>query len=72
MMKPPDGFEVLCRMREDSELAEIPVVVVTAKELTEADYKALRGSAKRVVRKGSDPSQLLAEVLRAVKEEKTA
>ena len=55
MMKPPDGFEVLCRMREDPELAEIPVVVVTAKELTEADYKALRGSAQRVVRKGSDP-----------------
>jgi signal transduction histidine kinase/CheY-like chemotaxis protein len=72
MMKPPDGFEVLCRMREDPELAEIPVVVVTAKELTEADYKALRGSAKRVVRKGSDPSRLIAEVLRAVKEEKTA
>ncbi len=72
MMKPPDGFEVLCRMREDPELAEIPVVVVTAKELTEADYKALRGSAQRVVRKGSDPSRLIAEVLRAVKEEKTA
>ncbi|HVE65947.1 MAG TPA: response regulator [Thermoanaerobaculia bacterium] len=72
MMKPPDGFEVLCRMREDPALADVPVVVVTAKELTEADYKALRGSASRVVRKGTDPSRLIAEVLRAVKEEKTA
>jgi signal transduction histidine kinase/CheY-like chemotaxis protein len=72
VMKPPDGFEVLCRMREDPELKEIPVVVITAKELTEADCKAIRGSARRVVSKGADPSRLVAEVLRAVREEKTA
>jgi hypothetical protein len=63
---------VLCRMREDPELKEIPVVVVTAKELTEVDYEALRGSAQRVVRKGADPSRLVAEILRAIREEKTA
>jgi signal transduction histidine kinase/CheY-like chemotaxis protein len=72
MMKPPDGFEVLCRMREDPALKDVPVVVVTAKELTEEDYESLRGSARKVVRKGADPSRLVAEVLRAVNEEKTA
>jgi signal transduction histidine kinase/DNA-binding response OmpR family regulator len=72
MMKPPDGFEVLCRMREDALLKDVPVVVVTAKELTDADYESLRGSAQRVVRKGTDPSRLVSEVLRAVREEKTA
>jgi signal transduction histidine kinase/DNA-binding response OmpR family regulator len=72
MMKPPDGFEVLCRMREDPALREIPVVIVTAKELTEKDQAILSGSAQRVIRKASDPSRLVAEVLRAVEEEKTA
>lgn len=72
MMKPPDGFEVLCRMREDPGLKDVPVVVVTAKELTDDDYESLRGSARKVIRKGSDPSRLVAEVLRAVNEEKTA
>ena len=72
MMKPPDGFEVLCRMREDPDLKDVPVVIVTAKDLTEADYETLRGSARRVVRKGANPSRLVFEVLRAVKEEETA
>lgn len=72
MMRPPDGFEVLCRMREDPDLRDVPVVIVTAKELTERDYQLLRGSAQQVIRKASDPSHLVAEILRAVKEEKTA
>ncbi|HEY3171818.1 MAG TPA: response regulator, partial [Thermoanaerobaculia bacterium] len=72
MMKPPDGFEVLFRMRDDPALRDVPVVIVTAKELTEKDYEILSGSAQRVIRKAADPSRLVAEVLRAVEEEKTA
>ena len=72
MMRPPDGFEVLGRMREDPALRPIPVVIVTAKELTATEHAALTGSAQKVIRKGSDPSRLVAEVLRAVREEKTA
>ena len=72
MMKPPDGFEVLIRMREDPDLREVPVVIVTAKDLTEKDQEILSGSAQRVIRKASDPSRLVAEVLKAVEEEKTA
>ncbi len=72
MMKPPDGFEVLCRMREDPALREVPVVIVTAKDLTEKDQEILNGSAQRVIRKAADPSRLVAKVLRAVEEEKTA
>jgi signal transduction histidine kinase/DNA-binding response OmpR family regulator len=72
MMKPPDGFEVLCRMREDPALREIPVVIVTAKELTEKDQEILSRSTQRVIHKAADPSRLVAEVLRAVEEEKTA
>ncbi|HEX9286901.1 MAG TPA: response regulator [Thermoanaerobaculia bacterium] len=72
MMKPPDGFEVLFRMREDPDLREVPVVIVTAKDLTVKDQEILNGSAQRVIRKAADPSRLVAEVLKAVEEEKTA
>jgi signal transduction histidine kinase/DNA-binding response OmpR family regulator len=72
MMRPPDGFEVLCRMREDPALRSIPVVIVTAKDLTAKESAELTGSAHHVIRKGSDPTRLVAEVLRAVEEEKTA
>jgi CheY-like chemotaxis protein len=59
-------------MREDPALRSIPVVIVTAKDLTAKESADLTGSAHRVIRKGSDPSRLVAEVLRAVEEEKTA
>ena len=72
MMRPPDGFEVLCRMREDAELRDIPVIIVTAKDLTEKDREILRGAANRVIRKAADPASLVSEVLRAVQDEKTA
>ena len=71
MMRPPDGFEVLCRMREDPALCQVPVVIVTAKELTPRDREMLNGSVQRIIRK-SDPSRLVADVIRAVEEEKTA
>ena len=72
MMRPPDGFEVLCRMREDEELRAIPVIIVTAKDLSERDREVLRGAAQRVIHKAADPSRLVAQVLQAVEEEKTA
>jgi signal transduction histidine kinase/CheY-like chemotaxis protein len=72
MMRPPDGFEVLCRMREDADLRDVPVIIVTAKELTDRDREILRGAAQRVIRKAADPAGLVAQVLRAVEEEKSA
>ena len=72
MMRPPDGFEVLCRMREDADLRDVPVIIVTAKDLTDKDREILRGAAQRVIRKAADPSSLVGEVLRAVEEAKTA
>jgi signal transduction histidine kinase/CheY-like chemotaxis protein len=72
MMRPPDGFEVLCRMREDADLQDVPVIIVTAKDLTDRDREILRGAAQRVIRKAADPASLVAEVLRAVEEAKTA
>ena len=45
------------------EARSIPVVVLTAKDLTPADHERLRGSIDKVLRKGSlSHEQLLAEV----------
>jgi CheY-like chemotaxis protein len=66
MMPPPDGFEVIYRLRQDPELREIPVIIITAKELTASDETVLAQSALRVIRKGPDSAQLIEEVLRAI------
>ena len=52
MMPVLDGFGVLATMRADPRLARIPVVVLTAKSLTEAERKFLARSAVRVLQKG--------------------
>jgi CheY-like chemotaxis protein len=69
MMPAPDGFEVLYRLRQDPALRELPVVIVTARELTAADEAILAESAQRVIRKGADSAQLADEVLRTIEEE---
>jgi len=69
MMPPPDGFEVLYRMRQDPALRETPVIIVTARELTRADEKILSEAAQRVIRKGADSEQLIDEVLRTLEEQ---
>jgi CheY-like chemotaxis protein len=63
LMPRVDGFEFLAGLRELDEFRSVPVVVLTAKDLTAADHDRLRGSIEAVLRKGSLGSeQLLAEV----------
>jgi signal transduction histidine kinase/DNA-binding response OmpR family regulator len=63
MMPPPDGFEVLFRIRERPEWNGVPVIVLTARNLTDSDYARLHGSAERILQKGSDPPGIVREVL---------
>ncbi len=63
MMPPPDGFEVLYRIRQDALLRDLPVIVITAKELTPADEKSLQRSTRRIIRKSTDSAELIEEVL---------
>ncbi len=62
LMPGMDGFEFLDELRRRG-AGSVPVVVLTAKDLTAADHDRLRGSIGRVLQKGAvTHDQLLAEV----------
>ncbi len=63
MMPELDGFAVIDAMQSDPDMAEIPVIVVTAKELTPAEKGRLRGHIQSLMQKGDFMSdELLDEV----------
>ena len=66
MMPVLDGFGVLAAMRADPMLRGIPVVVLTAKTLTDAERQFLSRTAARVLQKGQHRlADVAALVLRA-------
>jgi len=67
MMPEMDGFEFLERLSENEAWRGIPVVVVTAKDLTLSERQILNERAQRVVQKGSfSGTELVREVGRLV------
>ena len=62
-----DGFEVLRRIKERPTLANIPVLVLTGKDLTEAEIALLKNLAKALVRKNDSwKTDLLAQIRNVV------
>ena len=62
-----DGFAVLAAMRADPVLHEVPVLVVSGRELTPEEQAALRAELVTVLQKGTyDRAALVREVERAV------
>jgi signal transduction histidine kinase/CheY-like chemotaxis protein len=53
MMPEMNGFEVLRNVREDTDLHDLPVVVITSKDLTMDELGWLRGKALQVFQKGT-------------------
>ena len=67
MMPEMDGFEFIEHLRKRPDGRNIPVVVITAKDLTEEDRRRLNGSVSRVLQKGTYRIEdLLNEVSRLV------
>jgi CheY-like chemotaxis protein len=63
LMPGMDGFEFLTEFRRRPEFRSVPVIVLTAKDLTAADHDRLNGSIETVIQKGSLGSEeLLAEL----------
>jgi PAS domain S-box-containing protein len=67
MMPEMDGFEFLAELRQDPTLHDVPVIVVTAAELTEDDHRRLNGGVERVLQKTVlSREELLAELQQLV------
>ena len=65
MMPEMDGFEFLVKMRQRPEWHDIPVLVVTAKDLSAEEHKRLNGDVERVMQKNaSELNELLRELSR--------
>jgi len=63
------GFEFLAELRSRQEWRATPVVVITAKDLTEEDKRSLDGGVAQILQKSAaTPAELLAELRRALAE----
>ena len=63
MMPEMDGFTFMQELRRHPDCAHVPVIVITAKDLTEEDRRRLNGDVSRVLGKDSTSrEQLVAEV----------
>ncbi len=58
-----DGFDFLLRYRSLEDCASTPIIVITAKDLSEEDRRRLNGGVERIIEKGGlTREQLLAHV----------
>jgi CheY-like chemotaxis protein len=63
MMPEMDGFEFLSEIRSLPRASTVPVIVVTAKELTAAERSKLNGQVTTVLQKGNySRDELLSEI----------
>jgi signal transduction histidine kinase/DNA-binding response OmpR family regulator len=70
MMPTMDGFEFMDQLRGRPDWQDIPVVVITAKDLTEEDRNRLNGGVERIIQKSNRDEmlrQLSREIGRCVK-----
>ena len=63
MMPTMDGFEFLDKLRGQHDWQDIPVVVITAKDLTNEDRNRLNGGVERIIQK-SDRDEMLRQLSR--------
>ena len=64
MMPEMDGFEFLCELRKRPAFVDVPVIVVTAKELTAEDVRILSGQTERIITKDQSYLSELAAAVR--------
>jgi len=67
MMPEMDGFQVVEQLHRHDAWRAIPVVIITAKDLTRQDMERLNGSVLQIVQKGTyNQSDLLSQVRRLI------
>jgi len=67
-----NGFEVMEAMRRDATLKDIPIIVVTAKDITAEEAERLKGCVQEVFNKGQYDRKDLVDVVRASIEHRVA
>lgn len=65
MMPEMDGFSVMEALKSDPNTAEIPIIVITAKELSAGEKERLRGHIQTLMQKGDFMSDDLLDEVRA-------
>jgi len=65
MMPEMDGFEFMDALRRRDDGRRIPVVVITAKDLTEEDHRRLNGGVERIIQKSATSQREVLELVRA-------
>jgi threonine synthase len=66
MMPEMDGFSVMEQLQSNRDTADIPIIVVTAKELTTAEKGRLQGHIQKLMQKGDFMSDELSDEVRAL------
>jgi CheY-like chemotaxis protein len=63
MMPEMDGFGFMHELRKREDCRDVPVIVITAKDLTDEDRRRLNGEVARILQKGAISSdELLSEI----------
>ena len=71
MMPEITGFDVLSSIRAENDTVNIPVIVLTAKLLTEEDHLLLERSATQILAKQQfDPDIFMRDVVRNLDQQK--
>ena len=66
MMPDMDGFQVMDALQKRNETKDIPIIVITAKELTPAEKERLKGHIQTLMQKGDFMSDELLDEVRAL------
>ncbi|MGC1525981.1 MAG: response regulator [Phormidesmis sp.] len=66
MMPEMDGFELIRNLRQHPQWQSLPVIVLTAKDLTPSEREWLSGQTQRIYQKGSSSRQLLIDEIHSL------
>jgi signal transduction histidine kinase/CheY-like chemotaxis protein len=71
MMPVMDGFEFVSKLRRLEKGKDVPVIVVTAKDLSDAERRQLNGMVKNIIQKdGTETSRMVKEVRDIINKQK--
>lgn len=68
LMPNMSGFDVVKALREHPQARDIPIIIITAKDLTAEDREALNSKVKSIIQKGEDAKKRLMDAVRRIEQ----